>query len=82
MPAAAVAKRKPATGGISGIEVGARGEMVVDMKPSCAGLTRAPMLRASVPLSAMDCRVKPGNVEMTYFFAGAAGLSEDGSTGG
>jgi hypothetical protein len=37
---------------------------VVDIIPSCAGLTRASMLRLSVPLGAMDCRVKPGNDEV------------------
>jgi hypothetical protein len=49
--------------------------------------TRASMLRSSVPLGAMDCRVKPGNDDGEqlgdhYFFAGAAGLSADGSAAG
>src|SRR5580692_12287233 len=61
MPAAAVASRTPAMAGMAGVVFGARGETAVDMIASCAGSTRASMRRLSVPLGAMDCRVKPGN---------------------
>src|SRR5579863_5343284 len=85
MPAAAVATRTPATGGISGKDAGARGEMEdIKQTSSCAGLACAPMRRSSVPLGSMDCRVKSGNDDQSgntlvlflYFFDGAAGLSE------
>ena len=54
------------------------------MRRHARALARASLLELSVPLGVMDCRVKPGNdvqveFDADYFFAGADGLSVEGS---
>src|ERR1700722_19909815 len=93
MPAAAVASRTPAIAGMAGGVFGARGEMAVDII-----LFRHPEVRAQRASkgdgpgrASFEARATRGHLRMTvlalcsradYFFAGAAGLSVEGSGAG
>src|ERR1700728_1801027 len=93
MPAAPVASRTPAIGGMSGMIFGARGEMAEDTgKILCHGGTSpfqerrarlCPAIRVlRLPCSKdVDARDKPGHDQskIGHFFAGAAGLRVEGS---
>src|SRR5487761_588163 len=70
MPAAAVASRTPAIAGMSGMIFGARGEILT-------AIFRHPAVRAEGASRRMT--VLAWCYPVDYFFAGAAGLSADGS---
>src|SRR5580658_9569935 len=88
MPAAAVASRTPAMAGMAGTVFGARGDTGVDtvklIRVVMAGL--APAIHVFEPLCCrdVDARHKAGHdaSKTRHFFAGAAGLSAEGSGAG
>src|SRR5580698_1904969 len=81
MPAAAVASRTPATGGMTGVDFGASGEILSDMIPSYASQTRAS--HAELPCS-VRCSGLPGPVfrAWTRKIAGSASPPKAGMGSG